>query len=512
MIKAAVLLVDDDPAVRATLAEMLRPTGWRIEEAASLGEGLAAASREPFDLVFLDVWLPDGCGLDAIARFRESPGRPEVLIMTGVADPSGAAMALEHGAWDYLCKPLSSDDVRLAATRALNYRLSVGQAPKVFQIPGLVAGSRTMTPCLEAAARAAATDIPVLIVGETGTGKELLARGIHAQSLRAEKPFVVLDCTVIPEHLVESHLFGHEKGAFTGADRKRPGMVKLADGGTLFLDEVGDLPLEVQAKLLRVLQEKTFRALGASEENRSDFRVIAATHRDLESLVREGRFRHDLYYRLTGLVVHVPPLRCRRDDILSIVLDRIRREREQSGGELKGLSPDFVETVLEYAWPGNVRELLHAVAHAIAVSGDSPTLFAAHLPRNIRAQVTIERVARAQAEATRCAEPLKPEKPIADEERLGYGPTGPPKAAVQAATSADVVEDVVETFLDGEAFPDYKTYRLAVLSRADRSYLERLMERCGGDMAKACALSGLSRSRLYALLKESGPPSFRSAS
>ncbi|WP_448381707.1 sigma-54-dependent transcriptional regulator [Desulfosoma sp.] len=486
MIHADVLLVDDDPGVRATLAEMLRSTGWRITEAPSLGEGLAAALREPFDLVFLDVWLPDGCGLDAIARFRESPGRPEVLIMTGVADPSGAAMALEHGAWDYLCKPLSSDDVRLAATRVLNYRLSLGQPPKVFHIPGLVAGSRTMTACLQAAARAAATDIPVLIVGETGTGKELIARGIHAQSVRAGKPFVVLDCTVIPEHLVESHLFGHEKGAFTGADKKRPGVVKLADGGTLFLDEVGDLPSDVQAKLLRVLQEKTFRALGASEEDRSDFRVIAATHRDLETLVREGRFRHDLYYRLTGLVVHVPPLRCRKDDILAIVLDRLRRETEHSGGELKGLSPDFVETALEYSWPGNVRELLHAVAHAVAVSGDSPTLFAAHLPRNVRAQVTMARVSRAQAEAGKAHASMGPEKPSSDDE-------------------------IPESLLDGEVFPDYKSYRQELLSHADRCYLQRLMERAGGDMAKACALSGLSRSRLYALLKESGPPSFRSS-
>ncbi len=269
-----ILVVDDEEPVRDLLQGILEDLGVQVRCAASLQEGLHVAGAEPWDVVFLDVWLPDGCGLDALERFRDSPGRPEVVIMTGKAEPSGAVLAMEHGAWDYLTKPLMPDDVRLAALRALDYRRSTAPpGAGVFRVPGLVATSPAMMECLHTASLAASSDVSVLIVGETGTGKELIARGIHSRSARSAKPFVVVDCTVIPEHLVESHLFGHEKGAFTGADKSRVGLVKLAHGGTLFLDEVGDLPAAAQAKLLRVVQEKTFRPMGSP--HRSDVRFSA---------------------------------------------------------------------------------------------------------------------------------------------------------------------------------------------------------------------------------------------
>ncbi|MGQ9670220.1 MAG: sigma-54-dependent transcriptional regulator [Desulfosoma sp.] len=281
-----VLVIEDDPQVADFLAEVLSGPRCRVTCARTLAEGLALVSAQPCDLVFLDVWLPDGVGLDAVRHIRHSGTRPEVVIMTGRGDPSGAALALELGAWDYVYKPLSVDEMRLIAARVMDYRHSaLSFSPSVLNIKDFVSFSPAMADCLRLAARAAATDVPVLIFGETGTGKERVARGIHDHSARASMPFVVVDCTVIPESLVESHLFGHERGTFTGADRRRIGLVQLAHQGTLFLDEVGDLPLLAQGKLLRVVQEKTFRPIGAKGELFSDFRLMAATHRSLEDMV-----------------------------------------------------------------------------------------------------------------------------------------------------------------------------------------------------------------------------------
>ncbi|MGQ9751029.1 sigma-54-dependent transcriptional regulator, partial [Desulfosoma sp.] len=376
-----VLVIEDDPQVADFLAEVLSGPRCRVTCARTLAEGLALVSAQPCDLVFLDVWLPDGVGLDAVRHIRHSGTRPEVVIMTGRGDPSGAALALELGAWDYVYKPLSVDEMRLIAARVMDYRHSaLSFSPSVLNIKDFVSFSPAMADCLRLAARAAATDVPVLILGETGTGKERVARGIHDHSARASMPFVVVDCTVIPESLVESHLFGHERGTFTGADRRRIGLVQLAHQGTLFLDEVGDLPLLAQGKLLRVVQEKTFRPIGAKGELFSDFRLMAATHRSLEDMVARGRFREDLYYRLAGLTLTVPPLRHRKEDIVPLVQEVLRREARRTRGELKGLSTDFLETVHQYPWPGNVRELMQATLHALAVSGEGPTLYAAHLP------------------------------------------------------------------------------------------------------------------------------------
>lgn len=469
-----VLVVEDDPSVRDYFVEVLQGHVFSISVAATLREGLDAAATDIFDVVFLDVLLPDGSGLDFIGRFRDRPTRPEVIIMTAQGDPHGAALALQHGAWDYLCKPLSVYEIRLAVTRAMEYRGATQCiTPGVFTIADFVSTAPAMAECLRAAAQAAASDLPVLITGETGTGKERLARGIHDNSSRAPHAFVVVDCTVIPESLVESHLFGHEKGAFTGADRQRPGLVQLAHNGTLFLDEVGDLPLGAQAKLLRLLQEKTFRPLGAKDEMFSNFRLVAATHRPLEALVKEGRFREDLYHRMSGIKVALPPLRERKEDILPLVQDILRREAQRSGGELKGLSPDFVETVLQYSWPGNVRELIHAVLHALAFCGNAPTLFAAHLPEPIRLHVVTSRI------------PPKDSSPLQEGAPSGLEKTMPP------------------CIWEGP-MPVYKDYREKILAWAARRYLEELRKRCGQDLRQACRMSGLSRSRLYALMKEAG--------
>ncbi len=470
-----ILVVDDDPHVREFLLEVLRAHAAFLSSATTLHEGLQTASFDAFDVVFLDVVLPDGSGLEAVKTFRRGPGHPEVIIMTGQGDPSGAALALRHGAWDYLCKPLSAQEVRLAATRSMDFRRSAAaMTPTVFTIADFVSTSPAMEDCMKAAARAAASDIAVLITGETGTGKERLARGIHHNSRRAPQAFVVVDCTVIPEPLIESHLFGHEKGAFTGADQRRLGLVQLAHQGTLFLDEVGDLPLELQARLLRLLQEKTFRPLGAKEEIFSDFRLLAATHRNLEAMIKEGRFREDLYYRMAAMKIHIPPLRERKEDILPIVQDLLRRENQRSGKEFKGLSPDFVETVLQYSWPGNVRELVHAVQHALTASGENHILFAVHLPEHVRVHVTASRI-----------------------------PSKEPLAPSQQPT--DTIDEEAQMSVPmNKPLPTFKEYREKMMNQAARTYLLELKKRCGKDLQKACAMSGLSRSRLYALMKEVG--------
>jgi two-component system NtrC family response regulator len=304
---ADVLIIDDDPAVCRLLAKLIRRQGaHRVEMAHTLADGLRLAREWPADLVFLDVQMPDGRGLDAVPILREGGSVPEVVVITGHGDRADAEMAIRRGAWDYLLKPFSRDAIGSLLDRTLAYRSARREregAPAPLRIEGLVGASQTHQACLDFIRHAAASDAPVLITGETGTGKELVARNIHANSRRANRSFVVVDCAALPETLVESALFGHVRGAFTGADRDREGLVGQAHGGTLFLDEVGELPPGIQKSFLRVLQEHRFRPVGAREEVTSDFRLAAATHRDLEAMGEDGRFRRDLLYRLRALAM-----------------------------------------------------------------------------------------------------------------------------------------------------------------------------------------------------------------
>ncbi len=466
-----ILLVDDDVFVCNFLADCLQGLECRVSVAPTLGDGLRESRSKAYDLVFLDVGLPNGSGLDAIASLRSGPGNPEVIIVTGRADVAGAELALRYGAWDYLAKPLTPAEVRLPVLRALDYRRAGAACRRrSFQMEGPVSMAPAMKACLEKAADAASSDVPVLVVGETGTGKELFARAIHDNSSRRAGPFVTLDCTVLPENLVESQLFGHEKGAFTGADRSRTGLVAQAHQGTLFLDEVGDLPSGAQAKLLRVLQEKVFRPLGGKEEVSSDFRLVSATHRDLSKMAVEGRFRHDLLYRISGLVIQLPPLRQRKEDILALVQYFLAQHARKEGGFLKGIAPDFLEALQAFDWPGNVRELFHVLATALAACGPRGVLFHRDLPWFVRVKVV-------QGQLTRKS-PLAP-----------------------TASSSEPAD-----LLDREPFPTLKAYRRCHLGRLEKRYLEEALVRCAGDMEKACTLTGLSRSRLYALLKRHSLP------
>ncbi len=462
---SSILIVDDDESMCGLLTRMVRGTGHQAQWVLRLDEALQAVTKQDFDVVFLDVNLPDGNGLEALPQLSRAGGQPEVIIITGEGDVDGAELAIRSGAWDYIQKPASVESMKLPLLRALQYReerLARAQVSGVTALKraGIVGNSAQIQSCFDQLARVAPTDATVLITGETGTGKELFAQAVHWNSPRRDRPFVVLDCSALPETLVESLLFGHARGAFTSADKPQEGLIKQADGGTLFLDEVGELPLTTQKAFLRVLQERRFRPLGSRSEITSDFRLIAATNRNLPRMVQEGTFREDLLFRLRSFTIELPPLRERTGDIKDLTMHHLARVCERLSVGLKGVSPEFLEAVDSYRWPGNVRELLHAVERAAAAALYEPTLHVKHLPDEIRIALARRSI------------PVR-RKPTRPEERHVAKPD-PPLA--------------------------YKEHR----EHSDREYFLSLMASTQGSIPKACAVSGLSRSRLYDLLKRHG--------
>jgi len=470
---ARILVIDDEVSIREVICERTRQMGHEAEAAQTLEQGRAMASSEAFDLVFLDVRLPDGDGLKSIAEMKTFPSAPEVIIITGVADEDGAKLAVDAGAWDYLQKPLGVAEITLQIQRTLDYReRSGGGVLDGFDIDRsrIIGHSSEISRCLHQAANCAASAANVLICGETGTGKELFARTIHENSSRRASPFVVVDCAALPEHLVESVLFGHVKGAFTGAEQSREGLVIQADGGTLFLDEVGELPLQLQKSFLRVLQEHRFRPVGGRTEKTSRFRLISATNRDLDAMAAQGRFRKDLLYRLQTTVVHLPPLRERKGDIEPLMLSCLHRICDRNGMETKGFVPEFLEVLDRYDWPGNVRELINALEHAVISGNASPTLYPTYLPSALRIRFIQKSV---------------------KEKKGSHG--------------VDVVDPLDWAF--GRMNEDMKPFgesRDETLRRFEKAYVSRLMQQAGGDLEAAMAISGLSRTRLYDLLKKHG--------
>ena len=385
---AEILIVDDDSTLVAMLSRQVNRTGHQVSSASTLAKGLEKARLSSFDLIFLDVQMPDGNGLDLLPQFKQTPAEPEVIIITGQGDPNGAQKAIVSGAWGYIEKPHILTDLNLHMTRALQYRSeklkSYSVQPIALQRDEIIGSSAVLNKCLDKLASAASSDISVLLTGETGTGKEVFARAIHANSKRADKNFVVVDCTSLPASLIESSLFGHVKGAFTGAEAATRGMVQQADQGTLFLDEVGELPLSTQKSFLRVLQEHTFRPVGANQEQSSDFRLLAATNRNLEKMVARGTFRKDLLYRLKAFNLHLPPLRERREDISALTTHFIEKLCKRYKLEFKGFGVDFDATLSAHDWPGNVRELYQVIEQAVTNALSAPTLFPNHLPEYIR--------------------------------------------------------------------------------------------------------------------------------
>lgn len=457
-----VLIIDDDQKIRDALTRVVDRLGHASESASTLEQGVKRASQGGVDVVFLDVRMPDGNGLDAIAAIKRAPSAPEVIVITGWGDPDGAERAMRQGAWDYIEKPPSVRTMSAPLVRAMEYRSRESGQAGPFAFKGILGRNPKRKACLELAAKAAVGDVNVLITGQTGTGKELFARAIHENSPRRSKVFAVVDCAALPQTIVESVLFGNVKGAFTGADRQREGLIVQAHGGTLFLDEVGELPLDAQKAFLRVLQERRVRPVGGREEVPCDFRLVAATNKDLDKSAREGRFRSDLLFRLQGIHIDLPPLKEHPEDILEFAAHGVKAFSREAGEAEKEMSEEFALALSAYPWPGNIRELKNAVQGALALASGDPALYPVHLPLLVRVHAARSKIG-----------------------EKGAGSWAPGADAPPAPE---------------KALPELKDFRDA----RETEYLKELLSRHGADVSTLVEVSGLSRSRLYALLKKYG--------
>jgi DNA-binding NtrC family response regulator len=378
-----ILVVDDQSSVRELLKAVLESDGHGVE-AASDGKTAVERLRVGFhDLVVMDIRMPGIDGVEALRRMREVSPETGVVMMTAYASVETAVEAMKLGAFDYVTKPIDIDEVRAVVSRWVESRAEPGEEEDVEPKTDVVGASGAMREALALADRVAESDASVLLLGESGTGKDVVAREIHRASERAQGPFVAVNCSAIPEGLLESELFGHEKGSFTGAVRQKRGRLELADRGTVFLDEIGDMSPGLQAKLLRFLQDRTLQRVGGGKDITVDVRVIAATNKDLEKEVAEGRFRDDLYFRLNVVTITLPPLRDREGDV-PLLADHFLRLHTQPGGKPKKMSPSAMRLVVSYDWPGNVRELENAIERAVVLSRGE-TIFPEHLPARVQA-------------------------------------------------------------------------------------------------------------------------------
>ena len=386
MPERVILLVDDEAPQRTVLAGFLRKRGFEVLQASSASEALSEVSARTIDLVLTDLRMPGGSGMDLLAGIRGVNPEVPVVVMTAFGTVASAVDAMKRGAADYLTKPIDLDELEVLIGRTLERRALVAENRELrrqletrHRLAGLETANDRMAAAINTAARAAASRATILIRGESGTGKELMARALHYASPRAKGPLVAVNVAALPDTLLESELFGHERGAFTGADREYRGRFELADGGTLFLDEIGDLPRSTQVKLLRVLQEQAFERLGSTRTLRVDVRVIAATNRDLEGMVSRAEFRDDLYYRLNVVSIEIPPLRERREDIPRLVDHFLRRFAAESQTPEKTVSREAMDLLVKYHYPGNVRELENIIHRGVVLAREQ-TITSADLP------------------------------------------------------------------------------------------------------------------------------------
>lgn len=462
---AEILIIDDDANICSMLTRELVRRGHNVYSVHSIADGISLACKGGYDIVFIDVQLPGGCGLDLLPHFKTGDDDPECIIITGFADVKSMETAMKNGVWDFLLKPFSIHNLRLTLDRALLYRKEKKREPrKVVNRIKIIGNSPAMVRCLDLMSKAAEGDVNVLITGATGTGKELIAQAIHNNSDRKMKPMVVLDCTVLPEHLMESVLFGYTKGSYTGAEISQEGLICQAEGGTLFLDEVGELPLVLQKKLLRVLQEHRYRPVGGREERKSNFRLVSATNRNLEDMVKNGSFREDLLYRLKSFSIELPLLSERQMDIEALVYFHIHEFCRRYGLEPKLISDELLKDLKRYSWPGNVRELVNTIDRMLTMARSETTLYPVHLPPEIRLRLAGDMFAK----------------------------TPPPETPVKVS---DVVVDTSRPL---------KVIREEMIQKLESDYLELLLNETGGDIKIACNRSGLARSQFYNLMKKYG--------
>jgi DNA-binding NtrC family response regulator len=464
---AHLLLIDDDPGLIPEQVHQAFPApSHRVEVAATGSAGLKSVRTSPPDAVLLDLRLPDQTGLEVLQGIREIDARIPVIFVTMTKTADTAIEAMKQGAFDYLFKPLDLKHVR----RVVGEAIEVGQrmrAPAVVtETPpdsgvdgAILGGCPAMREVYKAIGRVAGQDVTVLIAGETGTGKELIARAIYQHSSRAKAPFMALNCAAIPESLLESELFGHEKGSFTGADRRRIGKFEQCNNGTILLDEIGDMPLLLQAKILRLLQEQTFERVGGNETVRTNVRLIAASHRDLKAMSAEGKFRADLYYRLSVFTIQLPPLRERGEDLAMLVQYYLQRFSRELGREVVTIDPEAIVRLRAYHWPGNIRELQSVVKQAL-LQARGPVLLPSFLPE------------------------------------LSAAPSGAP-----ATTNANLE---LEAFIRQRLQPGSRDMYAEVHGQLDRFFLTCVLEYTGGSQHKAARLLGIARQTLRLKLRDLG--------
>ncbi len=449
------LVVEDDPAILELLEEELADAGYPTLTATSAEQALATLSHSEVALVICDVRLPGIDGMQLLERLRREGSSVGFIVITAFGTIDQAVEALKQGADDFLTKPLDLEGLREAVYRVLESRLASrlasGGAANSFH--GIVGESEAMQSLFHDAARLADSDAPMLLLGESGTGKELMARAVHAESPRRDGPFVAVNCASIPAELMESEFFGHVKGAFTGADESRQGLFQAARGGSLFLDEIGEMPVALQAKLLRALQEKSVRPVGAEREEAMDVRIIAATHRHLEQEIEDGRFRNDLFYRLETFSLRIPPLREREGDIARLIPALIDKHAGQQDKRIARIEPAALEALLGYAYPGNVRELENAIMRAVTLA-EAGQLCHADLPQRIRDQGEVQRRHCREARAE--------------------------GALASTAARAD--------------WPS--------LEEVEKRYIRKVLEATGGNKRRTAEVLGIARRTLYRRLEE----------
>jgi len=465
-----ILVADDEESIRWVLATALTGEGHTVEQAENGESALQRLGREHFDLAFVDIKMPDLDGLSLLSQTREAGVSTPIVIITAQNTMANAIEAMKRGAYDYLTKPFDVEEVRLLVQRVLEMRRQAAdltrleeQTRRRFELGvELIGKTPGMQEIFKTIGRVAHTDATVLIQGESGTGKELIARAIHSHSPRWSGPFVARNCSAVPRDLLESELFGHERGAFTGATEQRAGVFEIAHGGTLFLDEIGDMPLELQAKLLRVVQERELTRIGGREVIKVDCRIIAATNQDLERAVQQGRFREDLYFRLKVVPIVVPPLRQRRGDIPELVAYFIEKVNREMGTNITGVSPEAQAVLNAHDWPGNVRELENTLVRA-AVLAPGPTL----MPRDL---------ALATRETT--------------------------VAAYDDMSLEEVVRlKLKEYFRQTRDVEPTDLYAL-IMERVERPLIELTLERTRGNQLKAAAILGINRNTLHKKITE----------
>jgi len=465
------LLIDDDASITpGQVREAFPASAARVTVCDHGAAGIAQVRADPPDVILLDLRLPDQSGLEVYEQLRAIDARIPVIFVTMAKTADYAIEAMKHGAFDYLFKPLELGRLRrvvadaVEVTRRMRTPVALVESVDPPDIHGAIFGScDAMLETYKAIGRVAAQDVTVLITGESGTGKELVARAIYQHSARAKAPFLALNCAAIPEHLLESELFGHERGAFTGAERRRIGKFEQCHGGTLLLDEVGDMPLALQAKILRVLQEQTFERVGGNETIRTDVRIIASTHRDLLARVADDMFRPDLYYRLSVFSIHLPPLRERGDDLSTLVQYFVRRSSRELGRQVHEVAPDAQERLRNHSWPGNIRELQSVLKQAVLQASGS-ILLSSFLPD------------------------LSP-TPATARLPSGQGPV-------------DALE--IGPFIHSQLTPDANDLYALAHRELDRVLLSSVLEYTGGNHRHAARLLGIARQTMRGKLRALG--------